>query len=257
MIHRLLIFVFLTAFFLSSCSLPGNPPTNLTTDTPPTQLTVDIPITGATNPTSVPIETLLAVAEVPTATVTFTPSVILASPREQPVNCRFGPDISYAIVGALILGRQAEVIGRNADSTWVYVRNPSDPSISCWLSSEFVVVRGDVEALSVVGPPEIIITDIRVSIEPPTMNVACNAFPQSVIISAEITTNGPSVVTWFWESSVGTRSDPRQALFEAAGTKTMYDFYQVDRAGDYSIQVGSILPNSRTGQGNFKVICTP
>ncbi len=89
------------------------------------------------------------------------------------------------------------------------------------------------------------------------MNVACDAFPQSVIISAEITTNGPSVVTWFWESNVGVRSDQKQLLFEAGGTKLAQDFYQVDRAGDYSIQVGSIVPNLRTGGATFKAICTP
>jgi hypothetical protein len=141
--------------------------------------------------------------------------------------------------------------------TWVYVRNPSDPSTNCWLSSEFINLNGDVAAIPVVGPPEIMVTDIRVSVEPSAMNVACDAFPQSVIVSAEITTSGPSIVTWFWDSSEGKRSDQKQVLFEAGGTKIVQDFYQVDRAGDYSVQVGSILPNIRIGEAAFKAICTP
>ena len=196
-------------------------------------------------------------AQLPTATLTSTPSVILAAPRDQPVNCRFGPDISYTIVGALIVGRQAEVIGKNIDVTWVYVRNPSDPSNNCWLSVDFIELNGETALLPVVGPPEIMVTDIQVSVDPSAMNVACDAFPQSVIISAEITTNGPSVVTWFWESNVGVRSDQKQLLFEAGGTKLAQDFYQVDRAGDYFIRVGSIVPNLRTGEATFKAICTP
>jgi hypothetical protein len=252
--RRILIPVFLISIVLSSCTLPGAVPT---IDTPSPQPTPNIPITGVTTPTSIPIETLVDVAQLPTATVTNTPSVILAAPREQPVNCRFGPDISYAIVGALIVGRQAEVIGKNIDVTWVYVRNPSDPSNNCWLSAEFIELNGDTASLPVVGPPEIVVTDIQVSIDPSAMNVACDAFPQSVIISAEITTNGPSVVTWFWESNVGVRSDQKQLLFEAGGTKLAQDFYQVDRAGDYSIRVGSIVPNLRTGEATFKAICTP
>ncbi|HSK66058.1 MAG TPA: hypothetical protein VK888_03955, partial [Anaerolineales bacterium] len=143
------------------------------------------------------------------------------------------------------------------DVTWVYVRNPSDPSNNCWLSVDFIELNGDTALLPVVGPPEIVVTDIQVSVDPSAMNVACDAFPQSVIISAEITTNGPSVVTWFWESSVGVRSDQKQLLFEAGGTKLAQDFYQVDRAGDYSIRVGSIVPNLRTGEATFKAICTP
>jgi len=247
------IFAFLFVIIFSSCNMPGTRPT----DTPRPEPTEGIPITGVSSPTAVPIETLIDVQVLPTATFTSTPSVILASPREQPVNCRFGPDISYAVIGALIVGRQAEVIGKNIDVTWVYVRNPSDPSTNCWLSVEFIHLNGDTAFLPVVGPPEIMVTDIRVSIDPPAMNVACDAFPQSVIISAQITASGPSIVTWFWESSVGKRSDQKQVLFEAGGTKTVQDYYQVDRAGDYSIQVGSILPNIRTGQAAFKAICTP
>ena len=252
--RRIIILVFLISIVLSSCTMPGTSPS---TDTPSPQPTPNIPITGVTTPTSIPIETLVDVAQLPTATLTSTPSVILAAPREQPVNCRFGPDISYAIVGALIVGRQAEVIGKNIDVTWVYVRNPSDPSNNCWLSVDFIELNGDTALLPVVGPPEIMVTDIQVSVDPSAMNVACDAFPQSVIISAEVTTNGPTIVTWFWESSVGVRSDQKQLLFEAGGTKLAQDFYQVDRAGDYSIQVGSILPNLRTGEATFKAICTP
>jgi hypothetical protein len=252
--RRILIVTFLFSVIFSACNMPGTVPS---TETPSPQPTQNIPITGVNTPTSVPIETLVDVAQLPTATLTSTPSVILASPREQPVNCRFGPDISYAIVGALIVGRQAEVIGKNIDVTWLFVRNPSDPSNNCWLSVDFIDLNGDTALLPVVGPPEIMVTDIRVSVDPPAMNVACDAFPQSVIISAEITTNGPSVVTWFWESSVGARSDQKQLLFEAGGTKLAQDFYQVDRAGDYSIQVGSILPNLRMGEATFKAICTP
>ncbi len=252
--RRIIILVLLISIVLSSCTLPGAAPA---IDTPSPQPTSNIPITGVTTPTSIPIETLVDVAQLPTATLTSTPAVILAAPREQPVNCRFGPDISYAIVGALIVGRQAEVIGKNIDVTWLYVRNPSDPSNNCWLSVDFIELNGETALLPVVGPPEIMVTDIQVSVDPSAMNVACDAFPQSVIISAEITTNGPSVVTWFWESNVGVRSDQKQLLFEAGGTKLAQDFYQVDRAGDYSIRVGSIVPNLRTGEATFKAICTP
>jgi len=253
--HQLFISIALVT--IASCTFPGTSPADL----PPATSLPDTP-TASVNPstsTSVPIETLLAVAEFPTVTETSTstPSITLASPREQPVNCRVGPDISYAIIGALLVGNQAEVIGKNIDITWLYVRNPSDPSNNCWLSVEFINVEGNVDLLPVVGPPEIIVTNIRVSIEPPVMNVACDAFPQNVVISAEITTNGPSVVTWFWSSSVGKTSSQKQVLFEAGDSKIVQDYYQVDSAGDYSIQIQTILPNPVMGEGNFKVICTP
>lgn len=252
--RRHLIFVLLVFIALPACNLPGPQ----SPETPSPQPTVDIlPVTGELSPTPAAVETLIEAIQFPTATSTSTPSIVLASPREQPVNCRFGPDVSYAIIGALIVGRQAEVIGKSIDITWVYVRNPSDPSTSCWLSVDFITIQGNLEALPVVGPPEIMVTRIEVRIDPSALYVACDAFPQSVIISADITTNGPLIVSWYWESSIGNISEQKQVLFEAGTTKTVQDYYQVEQAGDYSIRVRSAPPNSQVGEANFKVTCTP
>jgi hypothetical protein len=256
MIRRFWIFI-LVIVSVSSCSYPElsstNPP--LATPIPVTPTTSEIPSTE----TPIPIETLLAVAEQATVTETSTstPSVTLASPREQPVNCRVGPDISYTVIGALLIGNQAEVIGKNPDITWLYVRNPSDPSTNCWLSVDFIDVDGPVDLLPVIGPPEIMVTGINVSVDPAAMNVACDSFPQNVVISAQIITNGPTIVTWYWESNVGKTSQQKQVLFEAGDSKTVQDYYQVDHAGDYSIQVKTLIPNMVIGEANFKAICTP
>lgn len=255
--RRHLIFFLLVLVVISSCNLPASAPPEAETALPLSQPTIDIPVTGVNTPTPVPVETLVETILFPTTTATSTPSVALASPRDQPVNCRFGPDVSYAVVGALIAGRQAEVIGKNMDISWIYVRNPSDPSTSCWLFADLVNVDGNLEMLPVVGPPEIMVTDIKVRIDPPSMNVACNDFPQSVIISADITTNGPLVVTWYWESSTGQVSDQKQVLFEEGETKTVQDYYLVPRAGEYSIFVRSAPPNSQAGEAAFRAICTP
>jgi hypothetical protein len=253
--RRHLIFSLIILVTISSCNLPASTPAQTALPQP----TADIPVTGVNTPTStpVPIETLVDAILFPTTTSTSTPSTVLASPRAQPVNCRFGPDVAYAVIGALIIGRQAEVIGKNIDVTWIYVRNPSDPSTSCWLFVDLVNVEGNLEMLPVVGPPEIMVTDIKVRIDPPNMNVACDDFPKSVIISADITTNGPLVVTWYWESSTGQVSDQKQVLFEAGEMKTVQDYYQVPQAGDYYIRVRNIPPNSQVGEATFKAICTP
>ncbi|HXF84870.1 MAG TPA: SH3 domain-containing protein [Anaerolineales bacterium] len=237
----------------TSCNLPGG---QLSASPSPTP---DFPLSSSATPTLVPIETLLA-QSTPTSPApppTFTPGIVLIAPKDQPVNCRYGPGLSYAIVGALLLGRQAEAIGRNEDSTWWYVRNPSDPSTVCWLSAEFTTVSGNAEALPVVGPPEIGVTNIRVTVEPPVMNVACNAFPQYVLMSAQISTNGPTIVTWKWTTSIGDSSEEKTLLFEEAGVKTVQEYYSVPSANDYWIDVHSLLPNMISGRGIFKITCTP
>ncbi|RPJ28797.1 MAG: SH3 domain-containing protein [Chloroflexi bacterium] len=250
--NRLWVAVFAFALGVSACNLQAPQ----TAETSPATQTLDTPTSSISTPTPVPITTRLSL-ELPTITPTSTPSVLLASPKEQPVNCRFGPGTSYTVIGALILGRQAEMIGRNPDSTWWYVRNPSDPSTSCWLSAEFVQTVGNVQSLPVVNSPEIMVTGVQVQIDPPVMNVACDAFPQVVIISAWITASGPSTVLWHWESSTGVVSPEKQILFEVGDTKLVQDYYQVTGINDYRVQVQTTLPNIMTGQASFKVVCTP
>ena len=155
------------------------------------------------------------------------------------------------------MGNQAEVIGKNPDITWLYVRNPSDPSNNCWLSVDFINVDGPVELLPVVGPPEIMVTSVKASVEPPAIYVACDAFPQNVVINTQITTNGPTIVSWFWQSNIGKSSPEKQVLFEAGDSKLVQDYYQIDRAGDYSIKVQTLVPNIMTAEATFKAFSTP
>jgi len=252
--NLLWIGVLLFVFGLSSCSLPTDQPTE--TPPPAIQPTLDTPRASISTATPIPIETLLTF-EPATVTPTSTPSTILVSPKDQPVNCRFGPGTSYAVAGALNPGRQAEMIGRNEDSSWWYVRNPSNPATSCWLAASVTDAAGNVESLPVVNLPEIMVTSIDVRVDPPSINVACDAFPQVVILSAQITTNGPSIVTWRWESSTGTVSAEKNILFEEGRTKTVQEFYQVNSANSYSMQIRTLLPNVLIGQANFKVTCEP
>ena len=250
--------VVIVFFASSSCNLPANQPTASQTLQPTIQPTLSTPTLSVSTLTPFPIETLTTLEPpTPSQAPTSTPSTILVSARDQPVNCRFGPGTAYAVAGALNLERQAEAIGRNEDSSWWYVRNPSNPATSCWLAASVTDITGNAASLSVVNPPEIIVTGIDVSVDPLAMNVACNAFPQAVTLSAQITTSGPTIVTWRWESSTGTVSEEKNLLFEEGMTKTVQEYYQVNSANDYWIQMRTFSPNVVIGQANFKVTCEP
>lgn len=252
--NRFWMAVILLNLGLSSCNLPRSQPTATPASAPTPML--DTPTSSISTTTPVTTETLVSI-ELPLPTPSATSSVFLASAKDQPVNCRFGPGVSYAIVGALILGREAEIIGRNEDSSWWYVRNPSDPSTSCWLSAEFIETVGNVQSLPVINAPVIMVTNVQVLVDPPVINVACDAFPQIVTITARITASGPSSVVWHWQSSTGIVSPDKNVTFVVGDTKTVQDYYQVNGVNDYIVQVQTTLPNIMTGQASFKVVCTP
>jgi hypothetical protein len=225
-------------------------------DTPLASPTDDIPQTIYSTPTLIPIETLLA-RPTSTPVPTSTPRIALASPISQPVNCRYGPSTAYAVVGGLDIGRQAEIVGKNIDVTWWYVRNPSDPSTFCWLAADLIDAVGQVETLPVVPVPPARVTNIELRVDPPSLNVSCTAFPQYVTINTDIFANGPTTVTWQWETSEGEVISASPLLYLETGSQGGFIYYRINAAKDYWVQVHILSPNDITGRVTFKATCTP
>lgn len=99
-----------------------------------------------------------------TPTLTFTPTLTLTLPYTTtpvvplvtvsvPTNCRTGPGIVYPRVGALLVGEVAQVVARNAQGNYWYIRNPDRPGGYCWLWGEYATVTGNISALPVYTPP--------------------------------------------------------------------------------------------------------
>jgi len=246
-------FVFALCILLTACNLRTQ-----TTVTPLSTPTVVSPTVTFSTPTLIPIETLLA-----RATPTFvpvpsaTPRLSIASPLAQSVNCRYGPSTAYAVVGGLEVGGQAEIVGKNIDVTWWVVKNPDDPSTYCWLSADLIEAVGNLEALPVVDAPLAQVSNIQVNFEPPSLNVPCGSFPQYVTVTAAITTNGPSTVTWRWETSEGEVFDKDPLLYLEGSSQPVLLYYRVNAAKDYWFQVHILSPNDTTGRAIFKATCVP
>jgi hypothetical protein len=65
------------------------------------------------------------------------------------LNVRRGPSQAYNVVGFLTSGESATVLGRNEDSSWLYIEIPSVPGRFGWISadSQFASVSGPVSGL--------------------------------------------------------------------------------------------------------------
>ena len=248
---RFWIVLTLCAVVSAACNLP-----NQTTDTPRSSSVTDTPPAPLSTPTLIPIETLLARATA-TFVPTATPRLAIAAPIDQPVNCRYGPSTAYAIVGALDLGGQAEIVGKNIDATWWVVKNPSDPSTYCWLAANVIAASGNLEPLPVVEAPPAQVSNIQVRIDPSSMNVSCTAFPQYVTVNADITTNGAATVTFRWETSEGESISANSLLYLEAGSQGAFIYYKITSAKDYWVQVHILSPNDTTGRALFKATCAP
>ncbi len=62
-------------------------------------------------------------------------------------NCRTGPGTQYDIVGALVIGQTAEVVGKNTATGYWIIKNP-DGSGNCWLYPQYATISGNTANLT-------------------------------------------------------------------------------------------------------------
>jgi hypothetical protein len=153
-------------FALTSCAVAAAEPT--ATPVPPTATPTDTPTpppTDTETPTQTPTatETLTPTPSLtPTASLTPTPSATetpSVTPTPEPliatakgsVNCRYGPSKAYLYAWGLSEGDPAEVKGKNANSTWLWV-TPHDTTWTCWVSADGMELNGDMATVKTVYP---------------------------------------------------------------------------------------------------------
>jgi hypothetical protein len=101
-------------------------------------------------PTDTPTETP---PDQPTSTTAFTATLSVPMVEVSVnTNCRTGPGIVYDLISALLIGQQAEVVARSADSAYWVIENPTG-SGTCWLWGFYATVEGPTAGLPVWDPP--------------------------------------------------------------------------------------------------------
>ncbi|MDP1545062.1 MAG: hypothetical protein Q8L87_03490 [Anaerolineales bacterium] len=196
---------------------------------------------------------------VPSPAVTATPTLpqVTVQLKTERVNCRFGPGTVYQLVNEISQGRALRAVGRNEASNWWYVRDPGNPGGSCWVSADVTEAQGEAEQLPVIPPPFVTVTKVDLRVEPNRILVGCSQFPQTVFFEAQVTTNGPTLLTWKWEASTGVVSDVGSLVFEEAGTQAINEFYRINGPNEYWVKLYILTPNEKVEQVNFPVNCTP
>ena len=153
----------ITLIILSACNLARSTPT-ITTDGG----TTSDPITDQQTLVAISVQQTSAAAgggalPPPAAlpTYTFQPTYTIQytdTPSTATVtvsidtNCRTGPGSAYSIVGALLVGQTAEVVGRSASSDNWIVKLPGKTT-TCWLWGQYATVTGSTSSLPIISPP--------------------------------------------------------------------------------------------------------
>jgi len=241
------------AVLLLACNFPlfaaaGRPrPTATPSLTAPSPL----PTTLLPSETPLPTDTPLPTAT-PLPSDTPTPSVPIAWPKDQPVNCRFGPGTAWLVVSALPLGQSAEIVGRNAENTWWRIKDALNPGSFCWVAMSVTNAAGNLALIPVQPAPQASV--IKVEVGADVAFTACGG-PNPIVFNGSITTNGPTEVSYRWEVSGDKENttSPETMTFDKADTKTLTtDVYKAD-CGTYFITLHVLEPNDTSARKKFTV----
>jgi len=214
------------------------------------------PAAPVIEPSSLPtfaISTLTPVpTETPLPTVTSTPDMPIAWPKDQGVNCRYGPGQAWDTVSSLLPGTTTEIKGRTVDTSWWYVNDPLKQDSFCWVSYDVVDTAGNLNIIPIVEPPTASVT--KVTADAVVAFIACGS-SNSATFNGSITTNGPATVTYHWEVSGDDQNTTADETLQFArtGSQTVTaNAFSAD-CGEYTLTLHVTDPNETSVDKAFKI----
>lgn len=249
---RALFPVLILALLMASCNLPSNVPVTET----PTAAQALPPATATLPPTVPPTQTSLP-TDTPPPTLTFTPSVPVATPKETNVNCRLGPGVAWVAISALLVGQNSQITGKNPDGSWWNIVDPQSSSRRCWVAASVVNTAGNLAGIPVAESPRASVTNVTIDVDPRTVAVpGCMGPILASKITGTIETNGPARVQYRFETQLGGSMGNQSVDFDAFGVKEFTVEYTPPlTAGTYWIRLIVTSPNDIQAETSYKVEC--
>ena len=221
--------------------------TNTPTVTPTSQFSL--------TPSLTPLPTLTATPPFPMVSVTMD------------TNCRSGPGKVYDMIGALPVGKSAEVVGRDAYNQYWIIQNPNNPG-TCWLWGQYATVTGDTSQLPVIAAPPTptplpthkpnpVVTNLTITIEVSAFHhPLCHSFQGYTVT---ITTNGPTTVHYviksYFNGAENATLDSSSLSFASAETKTFIGHkLDDDLCGTWVYRIFVTSPNGMASEASFTVV---
>jgi hypothetical protein len=99
------------------------------------------------------VEEVTATAPTTPGGVTLPPGAPWATITAGVLNVRRGPDTNYPVMGQLQQNDVVEIVGKNADSSWLQIVYPTGTIGRGWISASYAQVRGSPAAIPVVETP--------------------------------------------------------------------------------------------------------
>ncbi len=190
-------------------------------------------------------------APIPTITMAPSPGVPMASPSNQAVNCRSGPALGWDVLTLIQFGQSVEIVGKNADASWLEVKSQALGGGACWISAGVVSVTGNLGSVPIVAapiPPTGAPTSVVVSSPVSSVSISlskdsfslpgCKGPPQQITIYATIWVNRAVTLHWhFATQQTGNLQSHALILSKATGKDVSESFLPKVQDGKFWVKL--------------------
>lgn len=249
--YRSLLFVLCIVLTLSACNLPSNAPV---TETP--TLSIIIPSVTQAVATALPTQPALPTNTAPPQP-TSTPTVPVAFPKEVAVNCRLGPGTGWIVLSGLNVGTNSQIVGKSGDGAWWYIADPFNSARKCWVSTSVTNTAGNLSGIPIVEAPKAQVTKVGVDVSPNAISAAvCPGAGPSLELSGSIEVNGPTSVTWHFETQQTGALTSQTIDFDAFGSEEFSTNYTPTLGtGTYWVRLIVTSPNDMQAEAKYTITC--
>jgi len=199
--------------------------------------------------TSTPVPT-----ETPFPTPTSTPDAPIAWPKNEGINCRYGPGQEWEVTSVILPETNIEIKGRVVNTSWWYVRDPMilDESF-CWVSYDVVNTAGNLNVVPIVEPPVAMVTGVTIAA--PVVSFAACGDVNQVTLNGAIKTNGPATVTYRWEVSAAAQetTEDKTLTFSKSGSNSVSTEMTLTECGSYTVMLRVTEPDEMLAQSTFNI----
>jgi len=244
------LFVFALVLAMLACNLPSS----AATETP--TLTIFTPSVTQSLSTNIPTQTLLP-SNTPPATSTTTPTVPVAFPKDVAVNCRLGPGVGWVVLSGLSVGTSSQIAGKSGDGGWWYIVDPFSSGRKCWVASSVTNTAGNLAGIPIVEAPKATVTKVSVDVTPDAISAAaCPGASTPIELAGSIETNGPTSVTWHFDTQQTGPLTSQTIDFDAFGTEEFSTNYTpLLGAGTYWVRLIVTSPNDMQAEAKYTITC--
>ena len=188
----------------------------------------------------------------PLPTPTSTPDAPIAWAGELGVNCRYGPGQEWEVVSIIPAETIVEIKGRTVNTAWWFIEDPLQADTLCWVSYDVMETAGNMNIIPIVEAPAASVTAVTVDAMV-TFN-ACGS-DNPVTFSGQIETNGPTIVTFYWEVSGDAQfviPDNSLQMSESGTKKVTTNLFSAD-CGAYTVKLFVENPNAISAEKAFNI----